>query len=1263
MYSLLELAQKIEPDVARDPGSAPAPEGPALIGPSLRGEILSVIKSNTDYENLWKGGKVEGRHTALTLVLRLKPRLMLKVLESVEFHASIMNIAAAVVKQLEDKTHEKVDPQEVNHLARRLHDEPALLNRIMQTIDVPVPFPIVQALELEEIRKSRRERDPDDDLDRGAQDGEFEGTSTAAARTQLFGVCLSGGGIRSATFDLGVLQGLADLDLLRHVDYLSTVSGGGYIGGWLTAWIKHAGGLGGIHTVQTMLAPKKSPNPAGDEQAPIRFLQQYSNYLTPKRGFFTADTWTLVAEWVRNTLLNQLVLVLFLAGVLLLPHALIRFVFPTSIWWPEVLVIVSLLGFVVAIGSIALNMSSFDGEPARQKDSWLTGLRARITRPRWIQMGIVIPVMAAAFVFAMWHVPSVLGLSTSHLSDKILSRIVGEGQLHGRTAYFPFDKLAPGGNAGHQTGEDAGLVALVLLGTLLVVSFAGRFDRCFYDGEAGTTGWRRAGAWLGILATVVVASLAGGIMTLLFSRFWVLPDNSPTIAVTQHLIAAFVFGPPILVGIFALTMVLQIGLLGRNLPDERREWWSRLGAWAMIYSLTWAVVTGISLYGPTLVEQVAKAGKGWLAAGGLTWIGTTLFGVLSARSAETSAKQEHAGGKARWLNLVAMAAPYVFVIGLLLAISCGLHYAIHSPVTESNETSPASWASMTRMLDVSQSAWLPWLSAIGCLVLAVVLAWRVDVNEFSMHHFYKNRLVRCYLGASRIKERKANGFTGFDAEDEVRLATLRVDKDPKIERDVAYLGPYPIINVALNLVGGSNLAWQERKAESFVFTPQFCGYAYSPPDQNLTRRERRYTVQGYRPTDRYAYSNYGGIGLGTAMAISGAAANPNMGYHSSPAVSFLMTMFNVRLGWWLGNPRDPGAWSKSSPGFGLTYLLKELFGTTTDSSSFVNLSDGGHFENLGLYELVRRRCLYIIACDASQDPAPAFDGLGSAIRKCRTDMGVEIELPLERMRELAQSETAKAHGTVGVIRYPDGVMGRLLYIKTTLTHDESVDVLEYSIREPSFPNQSTADQWFDESQFESYRKLGHHSIDAMIHNVERRWPRQQGLKKLFEDLHGLWFPPTASVAKAGRKHSEAYDGLMERIREAGLTDLDALLFPDANILIQQEGNGSEASEHRPHRGIQRDVFYVVNSLIQLMETVFIDLNMDEEPNHPHTQGWIKIFRRWVKSPMLTAVWQDSSRSYSERFQAFCHYTLELHTPGMPKVERDVTDDVVVPGRR
>ena len=124
-----------------------------------------------------------------------------------------------------------------------------------------------------------------------------------------------------------------------------------------------------------------------------------------------------------------------------------------------------------------------------------------------------------------------------------------------------------------------------------------------------------------------------------------------------------------------------------------------------------------------------------------------------------------------------------------------------------------------------------------------------------------------------------------------------------------------------------------------------------------------------------------------------------MGYHSSPPAAFLMTMFNARLGWWMGNPRDKQNWLRSSPRRGLLYLLNELFGLTNDRTHFVNLSDGGHFENLGIYELVRRRCRYIIACDAEQDAALTFSGLGNAIRKCRTDLGVEIT----RSRDIASA--------------------------------------------------------------------------------------------------------------------------------------------------------------------------------------------------------------------------------------------------------------------
>ena len=139
-------------------------------------------------------------------------------------------------------------------------------------------------------------------------------------RAQRSALCLSGGGIRSATFALGVVQALARRDLLTRFDYLSTVSGGGYLGGWLSAWIKNAGDAAAVSRglnkdLRTSDDAKRDP-----ESEPIRHLRRYSNYLTPKLGFFSSDTWTLVATVLRNIFLNWLMLIPILAFVLMIPR-------------------------------------------------------------------------------------------------------------------------------------------------------------------------------------------------------------------------------------------------------------------------------------------------------------------------------------------------------------------------------------------------------------------------------------------------------------------------------------------------------------------------------------------------------------------------------------------------------------------------------------------------------------------------------------------------------------------------------------------------------------------------------------------------------------------------------------------------------------------------------------------------------------------------------------------------------------------------------
>ena len=209
------------------------------------------------------------------------------------------------------------------------------------------------------------------------------------------------------------------------------------------------------------------------------------------------------------------------------------------------------------------------------------------------------------------------------------------------------------------------------------------------------------------------------------------------------------------------------------------------------------------------------------------------------------------------------------------------------------------------------------------------------------------------------------------------------------------------------------------------------------------------------------------------MAISGAAASPNMGYHSSPSVAFLLTVFNVRLGHWVGNPMHASTWHSSGPGFGGLYLVSELLGMTNGRTRYVYLSDGGHFENLGIYELVRRRCRYVVASDAGQDGRCGFEDLGNAIRKCYTDFGVRIEIEVEAMRSDEKTRRARRCFSVGQIHYPDGMTGTLVYLKPALTDRTPADVLNYALQNTAFPHESTADQWFSEAQFESYRKLGY----------------------------------------------------------------------------------------------------------------------------------------------------------------------------------------------
>lgn len=888
----------------------------------------------------------------------------------------------------------------------------------------------------------------------------------AAAAMQLLGVSLSGGGIRSATFNLGILQGLARLDLLRRVDYLSTVSGGGYIGSWLLSLVRRT--KKGIRGVQRMLSPRLSPDPEADQTRPIRFLREYSNYLTPRKGFLTADTWTMIAIWLRNTFLNFLVMLLFLATVLLVPRGPAALLFDAIPVWAAIAVAVILLLFASWI--IGVNLSWFD--PEKESLNLASG-RARLTQQPIIQLGVVVPIFLAALLLVRPLI-SLIDTSTSDL---------------------PLFLIA---------------TAIVFL-FLLVIQLAGAFHRCFYPGNDKPDGSTKRRAFLIISGFSLAAAAGTGGLLVLLTRIlhnaFSCPDQVRVCLSQTHQI---VFGPPIIIAILSCATVLQIGLLGRNFPDERREWWSRLGAWLLIYTVSWIGLAGVAIYGPLLAGMIGTWGRsGALAA----WLGTAVGGVMMARSPQSAASQGiRAGAEKLGPRFLIAVAPYVFIAGLLVLVATAVLLFL-GVFPHQSLSDVGLWETLERRYDwyfaQGRYLWPVWF-CLGFGAFAWLLAQRFDVNEFSMHHFYKNRLVRCYLGSTRpARERNANRFTGFDLGDDSKLATLTTDN--------AFYGPYPVLTTALNLVKGDDLAAQERKAASFVFTPKYSGFNF------VDRRPHpgasgELAPEGYRPTQVYGYGSEGGIGLGTAMAISGAAASPNQGYHSSSAASFLMTMFNARLGWWLGNPRHELTYGKSSPNLGLLYYLNDLLGNTTDRSDYVNLSDGGHFDNLGIYELVRRRCRYIIACDAEQDGSLTFGALGNAVRKCRNDFGVNIQLEPAAIRPAKAGERSRVHCVMGTIVYQDGNRGKLLYIKSSLTGDEPADVLEYAARRTSFPHQSTANQWFDESQFESYRALGYHiAMSTLRDTVEA--VSAEDIGSLFTELEKRLHEAAKNPEPVNRRHS------------------------------------------------------------------------------------------------------------------------------------------------
>jgi len=894
---------------------------------------------------------------------------------------------------------------------------------------------------------------------------------------QTAALCLSGGGIRSAAFGFGVIQALARVGLLKRFHYLSTVSGGGYTGGFLSTWIYRA--RGGVKEVeQTLNQRGPAETEPGGKHNPVHWLRRYSSYLSPRLGILSLDTWTLGVTYVRNLLLNWLVLLPAL-GVMVCGPMLVAALITDSFWWRDEETPKWAQGTGFATTLLALFLLRW-----RTYSTGSDAIRRWVTRllPGWLQRKLTgwLPGLHAVIVGLML-VGAVLVTATVYVRlDPSDNPLVGDESVVMVVAIS---------------------ISAVLPLAFLVLDLFRTRRRPIFD------------------RTLLVGAFAFTMLLTVFGiSFWL--DLIPKLSVllqetkVEHLRDKLflILLPPAGLALLMLPEIVFVGLAGTLSDDQDREWWARTVASVLRICALWVGASVVVLLSPDTLKWVVDH-HDWLYASILAPAVSLLLGAFVARRGFVRAFTEPApdtAGKTSFFSRIGdlglNALGGVLIVLLFAGLATGLESGLEWHFGKS----------------VEQGRQIPyvftWVLTLAAFLgaLAALFGFFVHINRFSLHSMYRDRLVRTFLAASRwrrdvpadlqetlLKEedrqfhdRTADPFTDFDRDDNPLLQSLAPDRrksrglfgeevdGKQAEGAPIVRAPLLVVNCALNLVGERDTALQERKADSFAFTPLHSGSA----------------TTHYRPTRRYG--GLDGVSVGTAMTISGAAVSPNAGFRSTSVMTFLMTFFNARLGWWLGNPKSAASSSQTGPRFSVVPILCEMFGHTDSRGQWIYLSDGGHFDNLGVYEMVRRGCRYILVADASADPDRGFDDLGNMIRKVRIDLGIEIERLGEFQVGARDLGLRGRYAALFRISYPHCSKveepGLLLYLKPSVYRltptGAPIDVVEYGSRSGTFPHEPTSDQFYMESQLESYRALGEHEMGAVM--IGNRIP--ENVREIFD---------------------------------------------------------------------------------------------------------------------------------------------------------------------
>jgi hypothetical protein len=382
-------------------------------------------------------------------------------------------------------------------------------------------------------------------------------------------------------------------------------------------------------------------------------------------------------------------------------------------------------------------------------------------------------------------------------------------------------------------------------------------------------------------------------------------------------------------------------------------------------------------------------------------------------------------------------------------------------------------AAMTILLNL-QHAWEPW-AIVAAFALAFATAYSVaDMTTWSLHSFYRRRLCSAFAlkrvargeGYPPIAAVEAGMAVERDYHHLVQLSQTAVPEEEGCE-------PWPTLLVCASAnISDTSATPPGRAVTSFTFSAHAIGgpLVGAVPTADLERS---------CDETRKSYFT-----LPAAVAMSGAAISPSMGKMTRWPLRFLMGLANIRLGVWVPNPRRMHVFEQAArrprrvgspyPLPRASYLLRELLGMNSIDSKYLYVTDGGHYENLGLVELLRRGCTEVYVFDASNDD---FGAIGDAVSLARSELEVEVEVDYSALKPDKESGISSSDCVEAPIAFPVGpdgqtVKGTLYYARLTMTAKSPTDTQAYAAQDRRFPHDPTTDQLYTDQRFEAYRSLG-----------------------------------------------------------------------------------------------------------------------------------------------------------------------------------------------